>query len=301
MKNYDVLIIGAGPAGLTSGLYSARKGMKVGIISKDVGGTTNTITELDNWPGFSGSGKEFIVKFTKQLDKYDLDFIEDETILISKVEKEFIVKTKKGELKSKSIILATGMERKKLRIPGEEEFLGKGISYCTTCDAFFFKDKEVAIVVENNCDIDPVLILSDIAKKVYFICLEKKLECDANQSKTLEERKNIEFFYNSKPIKISGKEKVEKLEIQNEEKNKKLKVDGVFIEIGSTPLDEITKNLGVKMDDQKFIEVDANMQTSVEGIYAAGDITNQKLKQVIVASAQGAIASKSAYSWINKE
>jgi len=263
-----------------------------------------TSHSMDNYPGLPEiSGIDFSNKIFDHLKKYEeAEIIEDEVISILKVDEIFLMSTKNQKnIKAKTIIISTGTDKRKANIKGEEEFLGKGISYCTTCDAFFFKDKEVAIVVENNCDIDPVLILSDIAKKVYFICLEKKLECDANQSKTLEERKNIEFFYNSKPIKISGKEKVEKLEIQNEEKNKKLKVDGVFIEIGSTPLDEITKNLGVKMDDQKFIEVDANMQTSVEGIYAAGDITNQKLKQVIVASAQGAIASKSAYSWINKE
>jgi len=301
MKTYDVLIIGAGPAGLTAGLYSARNGMKVGIISKDIGGTTNSISELSNWPGFEGSGKEFIKKFNEQLKKYNIDFIGDETILIVKNKTEFTIKTKKQEMTCKSIIIATGMERKKLKIPGEEKFLGKGVSYCATCDAFFFKDKEVAIIVEDNCDLDSIITLSDIAKRVYSICTGKKLECKGNIKKKLEERENIEFFYNSKPLEIHGNEKVEGLKIETEGNNKDLKLDGIFIEIGSTPIVEMTKNINLKVNDEKFIEVDSNMKTSVEGIYAAGDVTNQKLKQVVVASAQGAIAAKSAYRWINNK
>ena len=301
MKTYDVLIIGAGPAGLTSGLYSARNGMSVLIVSKNIGGTANIISNLDNWPGFKGSGKEFIDKFEEQLKQYDIDFTEEEAISILKNGEEFTTKTKEGEIKSKSIIITTGMERKKLKIPGEEEFLGKGVSYCATCDAFFFKDKTIAVLGKNNCDIESVLLLSDIANKVYFICLDKETECKGDEKERLEKTNNVEIFYNSKPKSILGKEKVEEIEFEIEGENQKLKIDGVFIEMGSTPLAEITKSLGIKMDDQKFIEVDANMNTSVKGIYAAGDVTNQKLKQVVVASAQGAIASKSAYNWINKE
>jgi len=303
MKNYDVLIIGAGPAGLTAGMYSARNGLKVGILSKDIGGTTNSILRIENWPGYSGSGAELMKKFYEQIKKYEIDFIIEEVVSIDKIEKdkEFIVKTKKQELKSNAVILATGTERKKLKIPGEVEFLGKGVSYCATCDSFFFKNKDVAVIGGSDCATTSALALSDIAKKVYLIYRGEKLKCENINEERLKEKKNVEIFYNSFPLEILGKEKVDEIKIMSKDKKKNIKVDGIFIEIGSAPLGEFTKNLNLKMDEEKFIHVDENMNTSVEGIYAAGDVTNIKLKQVVVSASQGAIAAKSAYDWLSRK
>ena len=171
MKQYDVLIIGAGPAGLTAGLYSARNGLKVGIISKDIGGTANSILRIENWPGYSGSGPDLMKKFYEQVKEYNVDFIIEEVMSIEEYKsdkgREFTVKTKKQELKCKSIIIATGTERKKLKIPGEVELIGKGVSYCATCDAFFFKNRDVAVVGGSDCAATSAIALSDIAKKVY--------------------------------------------------------------------------------------------------------------------------------------
>ncbi|MEK6833458.1 MAG: FAD-dependent oxidoreductase [Nanoarchaeota archaeon] len=301
MKTYDILIIGAGPAGLTAGLYSARNGLKVGIISKDIGGTTNFILKIENWPGFSGSGAELMKKFYEQLKKYEIDFIIDEVDSIEKKNNEFIVKTKKQELGCKALIIATGTERKKLKIPGEVKFLGKGVSYCATCDSFFFKNKDVAIIGGSDCATISALALSDISKKVYLIYRGEKLRCENINEERLKQKKNVEIFYNSFPLEILGENKVEEIKIMSKDKKRNIKVDGIFIEIGSSPLAEFAKNLNLKIDNEKFIEVNENMKTSVEGIYAAGDITNHKLKQVVVASAQGAIAAKSAYDWLNRE
>jgi thioredoxin reductase (NADPH) len=303
MKKYDVLIIGAGPAGLTAALYSARNGLKVGIISKDIGGTSNSILLIENWPGFSGSGAELMKKFYEQVKKYDVDFILEEVVSIDKIEKnkEFGVKTKKQELECRALIIATGTERKKLKIPGEVEFLGKGISYCATCDSFFFKNKDVAVIGGSDCATTSALALSDIAKKVYLIYRGEKLKCESINEERLSKKKNVEIFYNSFPLEVLGKDKVEELKIHSKDKKKNIKVDGIFIEVGSTPLSEFTKNLNLKIDDEKFIHVDENMKTSVDGIYAAGDVANGKLKQVIVSSAQGAIAAKSAYDWLGKQ
>lgn len=305
MKQYDIAIIGAGPAGLTAALYSARNGLRVGVISKDIGGTVNSVLRIENWPGFSGSGPELIKKFYEQVKGYKIDFILEEVASIEHKDnkgknKEFIVKTKQQEIKCKSVILATGAEKKKLKIPGEAEFLGRGVSYCATCDSFFFKNKDVAIISESDCTATSALVLSDIAKKVYLIYRGEKLKCeDVNQEK-LKEKKNVKIFYNTTPIEITGKNKVEELKIFCKGKRDVLKVDGVFIEIGSAPLAEFTKNLGLKMDNEKFIRVDEDMKTSVEGVYAAGDVTHTKLKQVVVAASQGAIAANSAYNWLNK-
>lgn len=306
MKQYDILIIGAGPAGLTAALYSARNGLNVGIISKDIGGTVNSVLRIENWPGFSGSGPELMKKFYEQVKEYKVDFILEEVASIEHKndkgkKKEFIVKTKKQEIKSKSIILATGTERKKLKIPGEAEFLGRGLSYCATCDSFFFKNKEVAVIGGSDCAATSALILSDIAKKVYLIYRGEKLRCDNINQERLNEKKNVEIFYNSIPIEIAGENKVEKLKISCKGKKDTLQVDGVFIEIGSSPLAEFTKNLSLKMDNENFIQVDEEMKTSVNGVYAAGDVTHTKLKQVVVAASQGAIAAKSAYDWLGKQ
>jgi thioredoxin reductase (NADPH) len=299
MKKYDVIIIGAGPAGLTAGLYSARNGLKVGIISKDIGGTANFILRLENWPGFSGSGAELMKKFYNQLKEYEVDFIIDEVDLIDKKDREFIVKTKKQELWCKALIIAAGTERKKLDISGETEFLGKGVSYCATCDSFFFKNKNVAVIGGSDCATTSALALSETSKKIYLIYRGEKLKCENINEERLRQKKNVEIFYNSFPLAIIGKEKVEEIQIMSENKKRNIKVDGIFIEIGSSPLAEFAKNLNLKMDEGKFIDVNDNMRTSVEGVYAAGDVTYHKLKQVVVSAAQGAIAAKSAYDWLN--
>jgi thioredoxin reductase (NADPH) len=301
MKPYDIIIIGAGPAGLTAGLYSARNGLKVGIISKDIGGTSNSILMLENWPGFIGSGAELMKKFYEQVKGYDVDFIMEEVDSIEKSGKEFVVKTKNKKIEGKALIIATGTERKKLKIPGEVELLGKGVSYCATCDSFFFKNKIVAVIGGSDCAAISALALSDIAKKVYVIYRGEKLRCENVTEERLEQKKNVEMHYNSIPLGILGKEKVEGIDIISKGKKEDIKVDGIFIEIGSTPLAEFAKKINLKMDDEKFIEVDYNMKTSVDGIYAAGDVSNGKLKQVVVSSAQGAIAAKAAYDWLNRK
>jgi thioredoxin reductase (NADPH) len=303
MKTYDIIIIGAGPAGLTAGLYSARNGLKVGIVSKDIGGTANSILRIENWPGFTGSGAELMKKFYNHVKEYEIDFILEEVISIEKEKtvKSFIIKTKKQEVSCKVLIIATGTERKKLKIPGEEEFLGKGVSYCATCDSFFFKNKDVAVIGGSDCATTSALALSDISKKVYLVYRGEKLKCENINEERLKEKKNVEIFYNSFPLEIFGKEKVEGVKIFSKGKKKDIKIDGIFIEIGSSPLAEFTKNIDLKMDEEKFIHVDENMNSSVEGIYAAGDVTSTKLKQVVVSASQGAIAAKAAYDWLNKQ
>ena len=303
METYDVLIIGGGPAGLTAGLYSARNGLKTGIVSKDIGGTANSILRIENWPGFSGSGPELMKKFYEHATKYEIDFILEEVSSIKKGKsgKEFDLKTNKQDLKCKALIIATGTERKKLKIPGEEKFLGKGVSYCATCDSFFFKNKKVAVIGESDCAATSAIALSDIAEKVYVLYKGEKLKCENINEKILNQKKNVEITYNTVPLEIIGKEKVEGLKILSGKEKKNLEVDGIFIEIGSAPIGEFTKDLGLKMDEEKFIHVDENMNSSVEGVYAAGDVTSTKLKQVIIAASQGALAAKSAYDWLSNK
>lgn len=297
MKTYDVAIIGAGPAGLTAGIYAARAGLRTALVSKDVGGTANSILELENWPGFSGSGAELMKQFYEQLKKYEVDFIMEEVESIKKKD-NFIVKTKKQEIESRALILATGTERKKLNIKGEKEFVGKGVSYCVTCDAFFFKNKTVGVVGGSDCAATSALALADIAKKVYVIYRGEKLRCEDINSKRLENNKKVEIIYSAVPKEIFGKEKAEGIKIGINSKEKEIKLDGIFIEIGARPLSYILKELNVGLDNEGYVKVDEEMKTSVGGCFAAGDITHHKLKQVVVASGQGAIAAKSAGDWL---
>jgi thioredoxin-disulfide reductase len=301
MKKFDLIIIGAGPAGLTAGLYAVRTGLKVGIISKDIGGTTNSILLLENWPGFSGSGTELMKKFYDQLKEYDrVEFIMSDVEDIQKKGELFITKTKKEEIESDAIILATGTERRKLNIPGEKELVGKGVSYCVTCDAFFFKGKTVGVVGGSDCAAVSALALADLAKKVYIIYRGEKLRCEDINSKRLEEKENVEIIYNTTPKEIKGNEKVTSFVGIEKGKEREIELDGVFIEIGSVPLTKFTKNLGLKLDKNGYIIIGEDMSTSIKGVFAAGDITHQKLKQVVVASGQGSIAAKSAYDFLKK-
>lgn len=315
MKKYDVVIVGAGAAGMTAALYAARNGLKTAIISKDIGGTANSILILENWPGFEGSGAQLMKQFYDGVRKYDVDFIMTEVDSITrnfacsarsspprncseKDKKEFLIKTKKENLISKAIIIATGTERRKLKILGEEKFIGKGVSYCVTCDAFFFKNKTVAVIGGSDCAATSAIALTNIAKKVYIVYRGEKLRCEEINAERLKKIKNVEIIYKAIPLEVEGKEKVESLKIKDKGKIRNLKTDGIFVEIGSTPLVKFISNLNLKLDKENYIIVDEDMKTSVDGIYAAGDVTNLEVKQIVTASAQGAIAGKSVHDFL---
>ena len=297
---YDLIIVGAGPAGVTAGIYAARSGLKTAIISKDIGGTANNIIKIDNWPGYSGTGADLVKSFYEHLKKYDVEFITDQVTNIEKSGKEFLVKTSNKEFEAKSLILATGTVRRNLKIPGEEKLKGRGVSYCTTCDSFFFKNKTVAVIGGSDCAVGSAIALTDIAKKVYVLYRGEVFRCETINLEKMKENKKIEIVYGAIPKEIKGENKVESLLIEKKGKNSEIKVDGIFIEIGSSPLIEFTKDLKLKLDKEDFIIVDEEMKSSVPGVFAAGDITNFKLKQVLVASSQGAIAAKSALNWLER-
>lgn len=290
--SYDILIVGAGPAGLTAALYAVRSNLKILLISRTLGGTADSIKTIENWPGYKGSGIELMKNFYEQLKTYPIEVILDDVQDIERKGKEFSVKTADKEIYTKEIILATGIKRGDLKIKGEEKFKGKGVSYCATCDAFFFKNKVVAIIVKEDSKIEEITTLSNIAKKVYVLC-DKRLRCEKELKKFVKNEK-VEIIYNGVPQEIFGEKKVESLWIKDSNGERELKVDGIFIEVGATPIIEFTKKLGLKRDKEKFIIVDENMETSVKGIFAAGDVTNSSVKQVLTASAQGAIAAKKA-------
>jgi thioredoxin reductase (NADPH) len=223
------------------------------VIAKEIGGTANSILHIENWPGFSGTGAELMKTIYKQLENYKIDFFNEEVREILKKEKEFVAKTKNMDFLGKSIIIATGTERKRLNIPGEKEFIGKGISYCVTCDGFFFKNKIVGVIGGGDCAISSALALSEITKEVHVFYRGNEIECEITNFEKIRKKNNVKIHYNAIPIKFNGKEKLESRDV-NENGNKKTYfIEGVFIEIGSVPLTDLIKKLKIELDKENQI------------------------------------------------
>ena len=303
-KKYDIIILGGGPAGLSSAIYAVRYGLRTILISRDIGGTANLAHLIENYPGYNGSGRKLMQKFYNHAKSQGAEFLDDDIIDLRKNKREFLITTTREKISGKAIIIALGTQKRKLNIPGEDKFVGKGVSYCATCDAFFFKKKNVAIIGGGDSACKAALLLSGMAKKVYLIHRREKERCEVGVAKKLRLKKNIEYLNNSSPFEIKGKHKVSELIfIRNNSrfpKQERLKVDGIFVEIGGMPVSDIAKLLKVNIDELGHIHVDSEMNTNIHGVFAAGDVVKSKLKQVVVAASQGAIAAKSAYDFISK-
>jgi thioredoxin reductase (NADPH) len=262
----------------------------------------NLAEKIENYPGFEGSGRELMQKFYEQAEKFGTKFLNSEVTDFEKDRTGFVTGLKNGKaVHSKTLIIASGTEKRKLNVKGEEDFVGRGVSYCTVCDAPLFKNKVVAVIGGRNSAAKASLILSNIAKKVYVVYRQNKLNADKADIERIIKKKNIELTLNSVPIEIKGENAVNSLLIEQQGKRKELKLNGVFIEIGSVPPTKILKKLGVKTDKEGYIIVDKDMKTNVKGIYAAGDAVKSKLKQVVVSAAHGAIAAKSAFDFLSKK
>lgn len=300
IKEFDVLILGAGMAGLTAGIYSARYNLKTVIIGGDIGGTGNIIGHVENWPGFDGQGIDLMQNVIKQVKKFGVEFVQAE---VSKVEKDktgFFVEINGEIIHGRSLIVALGMEHKKLGVAGETEFLGKGVSYCATCDGMFFKNKVVAVIGGGDSASRSALYLSSIAKKVYLVHRGKEFRFAPLCLDRIKKMENIEIVLNSVVKEIKGDKKVSNLLLNEVEgKNKReIDLDGVFIEIGAVPALEVVKPLGLALDKNGFIIIDKNSRTNVEGVFSAGDVTDTSFKQLVVAAGEGAIAAKEASDYL---
>lgn len=300
-KNYDVAILGAGPAGLSAGIYSARYGLKTAVIAQSIGGMANYAAYIENYPSFSGSGIELMKRFEEQAKKCGVEILEREVVNITK-DKQFVIQTSRNEMiKASAVIICLGTEKKKLNIEGEDKFLGMGVSYCGTCDANFFRDKTVAVIGGRNSAAQTALMLAMHSKKVYIVYRQDLLNCEDALLAKIKNSRNIEIIYKSVPARIEGKDSVEKIIVEEDGRGRELKVDGIFVEIGSVPASSIIKKIGVKTNDVGYILADNEMKTNVEGVFAAGDIIVTPLRQIIISAAQGAIASFSAYKFLKEE
>jgi len=304
---HDIVIIGGGPAGLTAGLYAARARMNVLLLEKAMPGGQILITDrVENFPGFPDgvSGPELAGLMEKQALGFGLTIktCDASGIIPASNGKPFGVKLSDGNtLQTLSVIVATGASWNKLGIPGEKELTGRGVSYCATCDGPLFKGKEVIVVGGGDTAIEDGLFLAKFAKKVTIVHRRDRFRA----AKILQERasagKNVEFCMNSIALEIMGKSKVEGIKVKdvNNSAVKEIKADGVFIFVGITPNSDIAKPL-VKLDDSGYIVTGGNMETSVDGIFACGDVRRKVLRQVVTATGEGASAAVSAQNYVER-
>jgi len=296
---YDLIIIGSGPAGISAGIYSAIYKLNALIIGEKSGGYAADAYKIINYPGMSEiSGLELMQKFAKHLQKFNVPTKTEVVNKISKLKNGFKIITDKLSYQSKTVILATGSERRRLHIPGENELTGKGVAYCATCDAFFFKDKITAVIGGADSALTSALHLAETAKKVYLIYRKENPTALPAWIEKVKNNPKIELIAKTNIKKIIGENKVEAIELDKSYQNKNiLPLDGVFIEIGSVPLTNIVGSLGVNIDNEGFVKVKENQETNISGFFAAGDVTtgSNKLEQIITASAEGAVAANSVF------
>ncbi len=304
---YELAIIGSGPAGLSASVYASRFGIKHVVLGGIMGGTISEAHKVDNYLGIEDvSGIDISQRFMKHAKKYGTEVIIESVKTITK-KKDGLFEITFGENKkifSRTILLATGTRRKKIGMKGEEMFFGKGVSYCATCDGFFYKNKIVGVVGGANSAVSAAVYLAEIAQKVYLIYRKNKLPAEEYWVKLLKKKKNIEILYNLNVVEILGEKKVEKIILDGAYKGKGvLSLDGLFIECGSNPNIDFTEDLGIKKDEGGFIKIQKDGATSVPGVWAAGDITDgsNKFSQIITAASEGAIAAKGIYNYLRKK
>ena len=297
-NKYDLIIIGAGPAGLGASIYASRYKLKHLVIGEEVGGQVVEASKIENYAGIESiSGKELMDKFRKQTEDLGAKIVQASVKMIEKNEGEFKVSTVNGEeYFAKVLILALGMKPRRMNIAGEKEFIGKGVSYCATCDAMFFRNKTVAVVGGGDAAAMAAQHLSEFADKVYVLHREKTTWNPARED-DLNKNEKTEMLCCADIKEIKGDKIVEAIVYEKDGAEKEIAVQGVFIEIGSVPGIDLIKRLDVEVDKQDYIIVDQTQATSVEGVWAAGDVTtgSNKFRQIITAVAEGAVAAGSVY------
>jgi thioredoxin reductase (NADPH) len=297
---YDVIIIGGGVAGLAAAIQSRRLNLKTLVLTKEIGGLINLPHPVENYPGFKKTtGMELVKNIREHAESLKPEIKEETAVQCEKNGKLFEVKTEAGKYSAKALIIATGSDRRKLGIPGEKEFAGKGVSYCASCDGPLFKDKTVAVVGGNDSAAKEALLMTEYAKKVYIIYRGEALRAEPLLMKQVEKNKKIEIITNMNVVEVKGSTFIKSVVLDRElNKSKELKLDGVFVEIGQIPSSVLVEKLGVKLNAAKEIMVDKESKTSAEGVYAAGDVTDNGWKQVVIAVSQGSYAAFSAYKFL---
>ena len=297
---YDLIIIGAGPAGITASVYAARKQMNFLVITEDIGGQTVWSGDIENYTGYQFvSGPELAAKFEEHMEKYNVPVkLNEKVTSIEKSSNKIVVKTGKETYESRTVIIASGKRSTELKVPGEKEFKNKGLTYCATCDGPLFGGKDVVIVGGGNSALDAALQLIKIAKNVYIVDINPKLGGDPIMREKVVASSNVEVISNSVVMSIEGEKFVKSVKIKTSGEERELAVEGVFVEIGLEPNSSFTKD--IDKNDKEEIIVNCNSETNIRGIYAAGDVTDVPEKQIIIAAGDGAKAALGAFKYLSK-
>jgi len=297
---YDLIIIGAGPAGITAAVYAARKRMNLLVITKDIGGQAAWSGDIENYTGYQFiTGPDLAAKFEEHMRKFEITLKENEEVVeLKKIDDKILVKTNKGNYEAKTAIIASGKRSRELNVPGEGEFKNKGLTYCATCDGPLFSAKDVAVIGGGNSALDAALQLIKIAKHVYIVNVTPGLGGDAIMREKVEVSKNVTVLNNSQVIAILGDKFVNGIKIKRGGKETQLAVQGIFVEIGLLPNSDFAKDV----EKNQFGEIKVNFrnETNIPGIFAAGDVTDVPEKQIIIAAGEGSKAALSAFRYLSQ-
>ncbi|MFH1506430.1 MAG: FAD-dependent oxidoreductase [archaeon] len=293
----DLVIIGAGSAGMAAAIYAGRYDLDTVVIAKETGGLLNEATTVENYPGFTMiSGYELMKKFKEHVETLKVPIVYDTVKKVQKIKGGYEVNCEKETYKAKTVVFATGSLRRKLNVPGEKEYTGKGVAYCATCDGALFQGVEVGVVGGSNSAAQAAILLSQYASKVYIIYRKEKIRADPIYHDRIAENKKIEMLCCANVTEIKGDGKAMTSVVLDI--GKELPLEGLFIEIGWLPATDLAKDLGVELDEKKLIKINDLTETNLPGVYAAGDCTTRPFKQAVVAAADGSTAAYAAFNYI---
>jgi len=300
---YDLIIVGGGIVGFAAAVYAGRFRMKTLLIGDSFGGTLSLTHLVENYPGFKKiSGLDLTQRVKEHAMDYDIEAKQDKVTSIKRDgEGYYAVSTESETFRTKTILFATGTEWRKLNVPGEKEFLNKGVHYCATCDGIFYRDKIIAVVGGSDSAAKEALLLSEYGKKVYIIYRREKIRAEPINLERVEQNSKIEVINNTNIEEIKGDEYVTHVILDRPYKgSKEFKVDGVFIEIGHLPLSDLAVELGVQINEKHEIKTDRQGRTNIPGFYAAGDVTDLPFKQAITGVGEGVTAVFHAYNYVKQ-
>lgn len=305
MEKKELVIIGGGPAGLSAGIYASRAEVETVLLERGVpGGLVMSTHFIENYPGFGEGigGPELMIEMDKQARRFGLEILSKSVDSIGVTDKGIIIKTSSGDINAGAVIIATGVSHQLLGVKGEAQFTGRGVSYCATCDGAFFRGKSVAVVGGGDAAVEEANFLTRFADKVYIIHRRDELRATKIVQKKAFENPKIDFVWSSVVEEIQGTDTVNTLIVKNVRSNerKPLSVEGAFIYVGNKPNSDLVKDI-VNLDQNSFIITDENMMTSSKGIYAAGDVRQKFLRQVVTAVADGAIAAVAAGKYLEEQ
>ncbi|MHA1986754.1 MAG: NAD(P)/FAD-dependent oxidoreductase [Promethearchaeota archaeon] len=297
-KTYDLIVLGGGPTAIGCAIYAARFAMDVLVIGKIFGGLIATTHIVENYPAITSvSGQGLMEMFREHMNSLNIPYVSDEIRSIEKVDDYYELNSFFQKFKAHSICIATGSERKKLGVPGEEDYAGRGVSYCATCDGPFYRDKVVCVIGGSDSAAKEALFLAQNVKKVYIIYRGNEIRAEPINKQRVYENDKIEIIYETNVVEIKGGTNVKSIIFDN---GKEFELDGVFIEIGSIPNSDLAKRVGVKTNSKGEIMINRKSETNVPGIFAAGDVADAPFKQAITGVSEGVIAAYSAFDYVKE-